>query len=111
HTTFFLGSINYVKIILVLGMCPHVYSFHNTIETSMYFLLNPRFATLLIEHPELTPHSTVVQLMFLQFGDGSVCSIFNAISAVVYNFALAAKTNGKHKHPKEVQLVQIDAVD
>jgi hypothetical protein len=46
--------------------------------------------------------------MFLQFGDGSVCSIFNAISAVVYNFALAAKTNGKHKHPKEVQVHELN---
>jgi hypothetical protein len=56
-------------------------------------------------HPlNVAAPSTIVQLIILQFGNGFVCSIFNAIPMVVYNFALAAKTDGKHKHPKEVHV-------
>ena len=63
------------------------------------------------QHPALQiiwgAPSTIVQLIILQFGNGFVCSIFNVISMVVYNFALAAKIDGKHKHPKEVQVHEL----
>jgi hypothetical protein len=60
-------------------------------------------------HPlNVAAPSTIVKLIVLQFGNGFVCSIFNAISMVVYNCALASKTDGKHKPPKEVQVHELN---